>query len=136
MIVNGRLLIDLRNALLALPEDPEEAKAMGFDRSYWATVKKPESPGLGCGTNCCAYGLGTTLPSWKEAGLGLALVCPDPVYYKPSSPEGTTPREVLGLSENQWLEIFGYEPTIEGYCPNDPHIIADKLNHLLQWQET
>jgi len=134
------LLTDLRDALLSLPEDPKEAKALGFDRGYYAFGQKPKSPKLGDGSICGAYGLGTTLPSWQAVGLGLKLsqhsinnphVKP---FYMPSSLEGTTPREILGLSERQW-DIIVEGPTgllFQFHDAHDAHAVARCINKVLE----
>lgn len=95
------LLNDLANALEELGKT--DWKAAGFNMYKWAS-SIPESPELGCGTECCAYGLGTTLPSWKEAGLSLKLSdALSPFYtYIPTD----RAIEILGLSSNAWNRVF------------------------------
>jgi len=46
-------------------------QSSGWNMGSWGLYKLPESPDLCCGTVCCAFGLGTTLPSWKAASIEL-----------------------------------------------------------------
>lgn len=78
---------------------------------YWAKHKLPETPKLKCGTACCAFGVGTALPSWKEAGLKLVTNKRDRdenLFY----PSVVQSMKILGLNEEQWRYIFG----ITAYC--------------------
>ncbi|MCI0438076.1 MAG: hypothetical protein L0177_02970, partial [Chloroflexi bacterium] len=63
------LLSDLKFALRHL--DSLDWRERGFYMGRWADGGRPETPELGCGTTACAYGVGTTLPSWQAAGLEL-----------------------------------------------------------------
>ena len=115
--VNKPLLTDLRDALLSLPEDPREAWTLGFDMRYWG--RTPTNAKLGCGIVCCAFTLGTALPSWKEAGLKLT---------SKGQPEAFA-REVLGLNIQQWEHIFHITPYKGNY--NDAHAVAARIGNVL-----
>lgn len=59
------LLEDLERALRNLKSNE------GFNMNHWAKDKKPSNQQLSCGTQACAVGLATTLPSWKKEGVSL-----------------------------------------------------------------
>ncbi|MGI0024529.1 MAG: hypothetical protein ACREA4_05210 [Nitrososphaera sp.] len=67
---------------------------------YWVKGKLPESPMLGCGTVCCAYGVGTALKSWKKAGLGIQAKTRFNLYEPVDDA-----RNILGLSSDEWNRI-------------------------------
>jgi len=106
--MNRQLLIDLRNALLDLPEDPKEAERLGFNVGIWEH---------------CVYGVGTTLPSWQEAGLVLTPPIVPDIEYTPVK----NARNILGLTIPQWHRVF-YEPT---KAVHDAHAAARRINREL-----
>lgn len=97
---NAKLLKPLVTALRRL--DKKDWRKAGFDMAHWARNTLPKTPDLGCGTQCCAYGLGTTLPSWKRAGLRLVGVGWDSPSWEPCNEAMLT----LGLTEQKWNYIF------------------------------
>jgi hypothetical protein len=62
--LNIKLLTEWADALEHL-ERLGDWEERGFDMRFWAYDLLPQTPELGCGTVCCAYGVGTTLPSWR-----------------------------------------------------------------------
>lgn len=99
------LLNDLKKALRRL--NKIDWQAAGFHMGNWAKYRLPQSPELNCGTTCCAYGVGTTLPSWKHVGLQLRKTkgpswASDVSFYPPANS-----RNKLHLSQKQWNYIFG-----------------------------
>lgn len=129
------LLLDLRSALADLAEI--DWKSAGFYMPYWAHNRLPQSPLLGCGTVCCAYGVGTTLPSWKEAGLSLQRdwYDHDTVVYTP--PDNQDAQQTLGINTKQWTYIFGlvaYPASVDNISPR--HVVAHIDDVLDNWNYT
>lgn len=126
-MLNQTLLTDLRKALVYLNE--VDWRQAGFNMGYWASYKKPRTRKLGCGTACCAFGVGTTLPSWKRAGLRLLkeeFGFEEIKYYA----EVTTSKDILGLTDKQWSYIFGvstYRRISENISPGDVIVHIDKV---------
>lgn len=123
MTRSTQLLKDLQRELLDL--NSKDWDTLGFNMGYWARYKRPTSPQLGCGTNCCAYGLGTTLPSWQEAGLRL-------VYRSHHLTQEYVPSigsaNILGLSPQEWAFIFVYGG--EDIC--SPGEVAARIASVLE----
>lgn len=95
MTPNAKLLGDLRAALINLKP------SAGFNMAHFCKIKLPESPRLDCGSVCCAYGLGTTLPSWRAAGLKLRTTI-NFLYFLPNEDA----KDILGLTWEQWNYLF------------------------------
>lgn len=118
-----KLLRDLKVALRRL--DSLDWRDRGFYMGSWAEGKRPETSELSCNTVCCAYGVGTTLPSWEEAGLSLIQ----------NSDQNFVPcdnaQDLLGLSKEEWDFLF-YPGAYDGEA-NDIHPgdVADRIDHLL-----
>lgn len=115
---NKILLQPLCKTLLKL-EKLDWAKR-GFFMGYWAKLKKPKTQKLGCGTVCCAFGLGTTLPSWKKAGIRLVKELDTDTYMVKDPIEV---RRILGLNGPAWNYIFCYSPE---YLHDDGTAIDEK----------
>jgi hypothetical protein len=88
-------------------------KGAGFSMQSWAKFRLPQSPTLGCGTQCCAFGVGTTLPGWKEAGLKL-IPYPNLLFERKLVggvdrwiPSTSISCEILGITFAQFTFIFG-----------------------------
>lgn len=97
------LLNDLRAALVAL--NSKNWKKLGFNMEFWARYKLPDGPELGCGTVCCAFGVGASLPSWRAAGIRMII---DTNYSEVRfRPKPVVAQEILGLTPCQWMFIFG-----------------------------
>lgn len=119
-----KLLRDLMMALRRL--DSLDWRDRGFYMGSWAEGGRPETPELGCGMAACAYGVGTTLPSWKAAGLGL-IRSPNGKDLIPCD----NAKDLLELSEREWDFIF-YPCTYDGNADDiSPGAVADRINHLL-----
>lgn len=126
--MNTELLTDWAEALEALHlTDWERA---GFDMNYWALKGRPRTPMLGCGTVCCAYGVGTTLPSWQEARLGFVLGDMPGQWVPPG--EALT---ILGLDKDQWDSIILPESYPSGAVspgPVSPGDVAKRIRYHLE----
>lgn len=120
-----QLLIDWRDALLRLNE--MDWKERGFDMDWWAFRREPTDPTLGCGTQCCAYGVGTTLPSWKKAGLTLVqdLFKGGRVSYI-HHPKA---RSILGLTLDDWYRITN--PRYYISQPVTPGDVAKRISAMI-----
>lgn len=122
-----QLLTDWRDALLRL-EDLDWA-SRGFSMNWWAYDQVPTSPTLGGGTQCCAYGVGITLPSWKEAGLTLRNnlhKCDGRISYRPN-PDAP---DILGLTSDGWGWVT--DPgNYDGKAPVSPGAVAKRITMLL-----
>jgi len=124
---NMSLLSDWAQALRHL--HGTDWRSSGWDMRFWSIRKLPSSPDLTCGTACCAYGLGTTLPSWKDAGIGLERV-EDPPTITPRwrIPSGVW--EDLGLR----YEAFNYitDPYFYGDGNITPLQVAERIEEILE----
>jgi hypothetical protein len=74
-MIKKRLII-LRDALLKFDEsNKRKRRKIHFNMRRWATKRPEHLRGVGappgCGTACCALGLGATLPELKKLGLSL-----------------------------------------------------------------
>ena len=123
MTPNRELLLDLCDALTDLHETGNW-RAAGFNMGNWAKYKLPETPLLGCGTSCCAYGLGTTLDSWRAAGLTL-VPGTNKIWFPKGGPfmeDGDEELVILGLNLEQWNYIFmptKYDAPLDEISPQD-----------------
>jgi len=135
---NIRLLSDWAQALRRLNQT--DWQSSGWNMGAWAMYKLPESPDLTCGTVCCAYGLGTTLPSWRAEGIGLEE---DNRQWSTKTPEGIksctvrrwkAPRRVsekLGLDDKDfsWITDSGGYPEGDGQIT--PLHVAQRIEEYI-----
>jgi len=119
------LLRDWANALRAL--DKLDWESRGFNMVLWCNEKLPETPELGCGTVCCAYGVATTLPSWKEAGIKLERKGSSWTFQEDAW-------EKLGLSVNDFHWITNPEGYDESNNPEkiSPSLVAERIEEIME----
>ena len=137
---NISLLSDWARALRHLNET--DWQSSGWNMGIWALHKLPESPVLDCGTVCCAYGLGTTLPSWKAANIGLEKDCRVWAKYaleggmtRSNIPRWEIPKKVwekLGLTESDFNYIT--DPDWYGWDKYGitPLQVAERIEEILK----
>lgn len=121
--INRELMTAWAEALEEL--DEKDWERLGFNMKFWALATEPKTNDLGC---CCAYGVGTTLPSWQDAGLN--LICRlNPLDPLPSWLPPPDAAAILGLSEAQWNWLTDYRlyPT----APVRPGDVAQRIRSLL-----
>lgn len=129
----AQLLESLVEALRNLDDDA------GFDMDIWTSKKLPESKDLHCGTSCCAIGLASTLPDWKEAGLelherelfGYSSVF-EPVFQGAHNFDAVA--ALLGISKLETQALF--DPDFYS-APNDlePWEVADRIECFIEESE-
>jgi hypothetical protein len=125
-----RLLKDWEQGLRDL--DKKAWKEKGFNMEHWAKGEHPPStPELDCGTTCCAYGYGTTLPSWHSAGLGLTKISGEHRLWRPT----LNALEILGLSYEDWEWITASESYDCALNHISPSIVADRIHRVIQRRE-
>lgn len=125
--MNLKLLNDWADALeaLELGGDPKEA---GFNMNNWAKYKLPDTPALGCGTVCCALGLATAIPSWREAGI-LEHFAKTGNYFEADLPEISRMLEISFIDLDRI--VMGYLYRIEDHIQEvTPGKVAKKIRQL------
>jgi hypothetical protein len=139
------LLQDWADALYALAK--KDWKTRGFDMEHWAEKELPKTPDLGCGTVCCAYGLGTTLPSWRKARLGLVELGHKSKSWAPAylGRRSLEVHEVLGITrvEFDWITLpFKYIallPALPGRIETQEEIppdwVANRIEKVIRMHE-
>lgn len=128
-----KLFEDLETALRKLN------KNSGFHMRFWARNKEPTSPQLDCGIQACAAGLGTTLPSWKKAGLRLV----PPKFINGAQfgivhdASGSGGYDALSNALSIRIDIVEYL-----FCPTrykrvtDPVLVADRIKRVIDiWRK-
>lgn len=126
---NKKLLKPLITALRRL--DRRDWKKAGFNMSHWAVIKKPKTTSLGCGTACCAYGLGTALPSWKKAGVTLIPVSKNHENMWKPNPEAV---EILGLI-GHWDYVFAPTCYLDLNEDISPGKVANRIEIVIAAEE-
>lgn len=130
MNIRKDLLSDLKVALRHL--NTLNWRDRGFWMGRWADGGRPETPELGCGTTACAYGVGTTLPSWKAAGLKLQKITSETtseisIYFRPIFDA----KDKLGLTEEDWKFLFSPYTYISVAYDISPGQVANRIDDLL-----
>lgn len=116
----------LRDLMVALQHlNTLDWKQRGFHMGWWGDRKRPETPELGCDTSACAYGVGTTLPSWKAAGIRLYW---DGLDLMPV-PDA---KDRLGLFEREWDFLFMWRSYGSNMAAISPGHVADRIQHFLE----
>jgi len=130
-IETEKLLSDWAQALRRL--DQTEWKYSGWNMGTWAVHKLPESEDLTCGTACCAYGLGTMLPSWRDAGLVLETEVRASDNPRSRPARWTIPSRIwekLGLSGKEFFYIV--DPSYyKNPCEISPLDVAQRIETYL-----
>ncbi len=123
-----RLLQELANALHDLALARDQGIDIGFDMRTWARGKAPTSPKLDCGTQACAAGLATTLPSWKAEGFKLTGYMNS---YVVAYEDKYGYRALEKLLDIPYFEVKAL------FCPSfyqrstDPHLVATRIEDYL-----
>jgi len=141
--MKNKLLSDWAQALRHLHET--DWQSSGWNMGSWGMYKLPESPNLDCGTVCCAYGLGTTLPSWKAAGIELERDIKVWATYERDSlikwntlPRWRAPYEVwkkLSLTERDFYYITDPTNYERGEYGITPLQVAERIEEILERDE-